>query len=199
MLLKELLSSEPVLSVHPDAKVVEIARLMLNQDVGLVPVIEAERLVGVVTDRDIVVRCIALEKPEESVCAADIMSMEVICGFEDQSSEEAQGLMDEYGISRLPVISREHQLLGVVSTATLEGGSEAKRKPYKVTMYRHKTDSYGRPHKVPLKTVYVSGKVSEEEAKISAERFVKEEHKSPLTEAVDAVDAEKMPDKVDRG
>ena len=199
MLLKELLSSEPVLSVHPDAKVVEIARLMLNKDVGLVPVIESERLVGVVTDRDIVVRCIALEKPEESVSAADIMSMEVICGFEDQSSEEARGLMDEYGISRLPVISREHQLLGVISAATLEGGSEAKRKPYKVTMYRHKTDSYGRPHKVPLKTVYVSGKVSEEEAKIAAERFVKEEHKSPLTEAVDAVDAEKMPDKVDRG
>ena len=197
MLLKELLSSEPVASVHPDAKVVEIARLMLNQDVGLVPVIEAERLVGVVTDRDIVVRCIALEKPEESVSAADIMSMEVICGFEDQSSEEAQGLMNEYGISRLPVISREHQLLGVISAATLEGGSEAKRKPYKVTMYRHKTDSYGRPHKVPLKTVYVSGKVSEEEAKVAAERFVKEEHKSPLTEAVDAVDAEKLPDKTD--
>lgn len=197
MLLKELLSSEPVASVHPDAKVVEIARLMLNQDVGLVPVIEAERLVGVVTDRDIVVRCIALEKPEESVSAADIMSMEVICGFEDQSSEEAQGLMNEYGISRLPVISREHQLLGVISAATLEGGSEAKRKPYKVTMYRHKTDSYGRPHRVPLKTVYVSGKVSEEEAKVAAERFVKEEHRSPLTEAVDAVDAEKLPDKTD--
>ncbi len=198
MLLKELLSPEPVHSVHPDAKVVEIARLMLSFDVGLVPVVEGERLVGVVTDRDIVVRCIALEKPEESVCAADIMSMEVICGFEDQSSEEARNLMDEHGISRLPVINRQHRLIGVISAAELLGGSEAKSKPYKVTMYRHKTDSYGRPHKVPLKTVYVSGKVSEEEAKIAAERFVKEEHKSPLTDAVDAVDAEKLPDKVGR-
>jgi CBS domain-containing protein len=198
MLLKELLSSEPIQSVPPDAKVVEIARVMLNRDVGLVPVVEGDRLVGVITDRDIVVRCIALKKPEETVCAEDIMSLEVICGFEDQSSEEAKGLMEEHGISRLPVINRQHKLVGVISASELEGRSEVKKKPYKVTMSREKTDSYGRPHKVPLKTVYVSGKASEEEAKMAAEKFVKEEHRSPLSEAVDAVDAEKMPDKIDK-
>jgi CBS domain-containing protein len=198
MLVKELLSSEPVRSVPPDAKVVEIARMMLNLDVGLVPVVEGERLVGVITDRDIVIRCIASEKPEETARAEDIMSLEVVCAFEDQSPEEAKALMEEHRISRLPVISREHKLLGVISAADLEGRSEVKKKPYKVTMYRQKTDSYGRPHKVPLKTVYVSGKESEEEAKMVAEKYVREEHKSPLTDAVDAVDAEKMPDKVDK-
>lgn len=198
MLLKELLSLEPVQSVPPDAKVVEIARMMLNLDVGLVPVVEAERLVGVVTDRDIVVRCIALEKPEETVCAEDIMSLEVVCAFEDQSSDEAKELMEEHRLSRLPVINRQHKLIGVISAADLEGRSEVKKKAYKVTMSRQKTDSYGRPHKVALKTVYVSGKASEEEAKMAAEKYVKEDHKSPLSEAVDAVDAEKMPDKVDK-
>lgn len=198
MQLRELLPPESAQAVDRSAKVVEVARKMVSLDVGLIPVVEDEKLVGVITDRDIVIRCAAEEKPEEAVTAADIMSLEVVCGFEDQTVEEARALLAEYEIARLPVITKEHKLLGVLTLAELEGKSESKLKPYKVTLYREKTDSYGRPHKVPLKTVYVSGKRSLEEAKAAAAKLVEHEQKNPTLAAANGVDVERMPNRVEK-
>lgn len=193
MLLRDLLAPEPVHVVGLDATVIQVARQMLKHDLGLIPVVDDNRLVGVVTDRDIVLRCVAQEKEEETLSVRDVMSLDVVCGFEDQTVEEVKELMAQYGVRRLPVVDREHKVLGVLSRERLEGKEEPQEKPVKVTMYREKTDSYGRPHKVPLKTVYVSGRKSDEDAKKTATEFVQQKENIPVAEIVDEIDVEKVP------
>ncbi len=192
MQLIELLSTEPVEKVSADADVVEAARLMRDHDTGALFVVADGRLAGVITDRDIVVRSVA-DELMRSARVRDIMSVEVVTAFGDQTVEEAKELIAEHGITRLPVVDREHQPLGILSLASLENKEEAQKKPLKVTAYKEKTDSTGRPHKVPLRTVYVTSKDSEEEAKDVAARIVEKEQRTPFV--ADGLAAEKMPSK----
>ena len=190
MQLIELLSTEPVEKVSADADVVEAARLMRDHDTGALFVVADGRLAGVITDRDIVVRSVA-DELMRSARVRDIMSVEVVTAFGDQTVEEAKELIAEHGITRLPVVDREHQPLGILSLASLENKEEAQKK--KMTAYKEKTDSSGRPHKVPLRTVYVTSEDSEEEAKGVAARIVEKEQRTPFV--ADGLATEKMPSK----
>lgn len=194
MQLRNLLSNEPVQAVAPGATVIDAARLMLLQDVGLLPVVENGRLIGVVTDRDIVVRCVAEGKQAELLAVREMMSVEVILGFDDQDVEEGRQLLTDNGLRRLLVADRQQNLLGVVTRASLDGKEEPKKKPVKVTLYKEKTDSHGGHHKVSLRTVYVTGKQSHDEAKEAATKILEDEHKLPLTDMGTGIDAEDCPD-----
>jgi CBS domain-containing protein len=136
MKISEIMTKDPR-SVSPDTPVSEAARLMKEEDVGLVPVVErvggAEtrgRLVGVVTDRDIAIRAVA-EGRAVDVPVSEVMSGGVkTCGPED-SVEEAMNLMGREQVRRIPIIDERGSLVGVVAQADIVrmSGKDRKAEP----------------------------------------------------------------------
>lgn len=116
--------------MHKDVKFANIndsiktvAELMKNEDIGSVPVLDGEKAVGFVTDRDIVINCVAKGHDlNESI--KDAMSEEVFSVKEDQSLEEASKLMAEKQISRILVVDRSERPVGIVSLQDLTEESE---------------------------------------------------------------------------
>jgi CBS domain-containing protein len=89
------------------------AAIMRDEDAGSVPVVEEGRIVGIVTDRDIVVRAVA---DGDFDCAIeDVCSDDVVCARPDMSTSEAAELMGEHQIRRLPVVDDDDRLVGIVS------------------------------------------------------------------------------------
>jgi CBS domain-containing protein len=104
-----------VRSMSPDEPVVRAAQAMDELNVGVIPVVEGGRLIGMVTDRDIVVRGIALEKDPRTIKLADVMSTHVRCAREDDDVESVLGQMAEAQIRRMPVVDGNDRLVGIVS------------------------------------------------------------------------------------
>jgi CBS domain-containing protein len=192
MKVGEVLVSD-VETAGPDVPLRDLARRMRELGIGFVPIVEGETLVGVVTDRDIVVRGVSEAKDSESALARDVMSVEVICCFEDESVEHARRLMSEYNVRRLPVIDRDHHLVGFINVGDTEGRAKPVKKAIKVTFHKEKTDSYGRPHKVPIETVYITGVKNKEAAEAAAVKRLEEEKGSGWARVVNSVEAEEEP------
>ena len=112
--------------IAPDACVQEAAERMKALDIGALPVCEDDRILGMVTDRDIAIRCVAEGKDACSVMVRDIMTPQVIYCFEDQDVTEAAKLMHDKQVRRLPVLNRRKRLTGIVSIGDLavEDGNE---------------------------------------------------------------------------
>ena len=123
--------------------------------------------------------------------------MEVICCFQDESVEQARQLMAEHNVSRLPVIDRDHHLVGIIKLADIEGQVKPVKKAVKVTFYKDKIDSSGQPHKVPIKTVYITGAKDKEAAQVAAERHWDEET-GGASQVADSVEAEEEPDGIQK-
>jgi CBS domain-containing protein len=107
--------------VAPGESLQRAAQLMGELDVGALPVCEGERLVGMVTDRDIAVRGIAAGKAPQSAHVDEVMSADVRWCFEDQPLDEVMAQMSDSQIRRVPVVSHDdqHRLLGIVSLGDL--------------------------------------------------------------------------------
>ncbi|MGH8204240.1 MAG: CBS domain-containing protein [Steroidobacteraceae bacterium] len=105
--------------VTPDTPVPEIARRMKAEDIGSLPVAENDRLVGMVTDRDIVLRGVAEGGDISRVPARQVMSPEVLYCFDDQPVADVLKNMGDNQVRRLPVMNREKRLVGVVSLGDL--------------------------------------------------------------------------------
>jgi CBS domain-containing protein len=93
----------------------DAAAMMASHDIGVLPVGENDRLVGVITDRDIAVRAVAGGKDPRSTTVRDVMSNNVRWVYEDASTKEAAQIMSKNQIRRLPVINHEKRLVGIVS------------------------------------------------------------------------------------
>ena len=117
MKVQEVMTSD-VSYVTPDTSILEIARKMRDDDIGSVPVVENDRLVGMVTDRDIVIRVLA-EGRTQSGTARDAMSPGILYCFDDESVEDVLDKMGDQQIRRLPVLNRDKRLVGVVSLGDL--------------------------------------------------------------------------------
>jgi CBS domain-containing protein len=176
-----------------DTPLCELARRMRERGIGFMPVLEGDKLVGVITDRDIATRAVSEGKDTDTAAAGDIMSVEVVCCFEDDSTEHARELMAEHALCRLPVIDRDHHLVGIIKLADLDGKGASVKKALKVTFQKEKTDSYGRPHKVPLKTVYVTGVKTKEAAEAAAVKRVEEERGTGWNTIADRMEITKEP------
>lgn len=111
--ISEVMNTD-VQTISPDATLEEAAQEMRDGDFGVLPVGEAENLIGIITDRDIVVRAVA-EGMGVNTRVKDAMSDEVICVNETDSVDAAAQLMSDYQIRRLPVVDTEGQLVGIVS------------------------------------------------------------------------------------
>ena len=92
---------------------------MSHRDVGPLPVCDGDRLIGMLTDRDITVRAVAAGRDPRMTHVRDIMTLDVVYGFEDQDVEDAARLMEQYQIRRLPVLNRSQQLVGMVALGDL--------------------------------------------------------------------------------
>lgn len=107
-----------VQTVRPDQPVQEAASFMLSADAGSIPVTEGDRLIGMITDRDIAVRGIAKGYgPDTPV--RELMSSDVVCARVDDDVEEVAVRMGEAQVRRLPVLDREERLCGIVSLGDL--------------------------------------------------------------------------------
>jgi CBS domain-containing protein len=105
--------------ISPDASLEEAARKMDQLNVGPLPVCENERLVGLVTDRDITVRATAAGKDPRTTPVREAMSQDVLYCFEDQDVREATQLMESQQVRRVPVLDRSKRLVGIVSLGDL--------------------------------------------------------------------------------
>src|SRR6059058_5608968 len=101
--------------VSPDTPVAELARLMRGHDIGAIPIGENDRLIGIVTDRDIVCRCIAAGLDPKTASARDVMSEGIVFCLEKQELDDAARIMEMKKIRRLPVINGKKRMTGMLS------------------------------------------------------------------------------------
>ncbi|HVY02771.1 MAG TPA: CBS domain-containing protein [Caulobacterales bacterium] len=108
--------TEDVCTISPQSTLREAARCLSERDAGILPVEENDRLVGMITDRDIVIRAVAEGRgPETPV--RDVMSQEVLYCRDDDDIEDVARNMADIQVRRLPVIDRDKRLVGIVSLA----------------------------------------------------------------------------------
>ena len=121
MQIREAMTPD-VRTVTPSTTLREAAHLMAGIDAGILPVSEGDRLVGMVTDRDIAVRGIGAGKgPDTTV--GEVMTHEVRYCFDDETIEDVCENMADIQVRRLPVVNRQKRLVGIVSLADIVSAS----------------------------------------------------------------------------
>ena len=101
--------------VSPDASIAELAQKMKALDVGFLGVCDNDRLAGSVTDRDIVVRCIANDRDANSCTASDIMTKDVFWCYDGDDVKDVAKKMRDKEVRRMFILNKDKRLVGVVS------------------------------------------------------------------------------------
>lgn len=128
MKVREAMTNDVCLA-HPDRTIREAAQMMTEHDIGALPIGENDRLVGMITDRDITVRAVANGKgPDTKI--RDVMSEQVMYCFEDEDVADVAQNMGDIKVRRLPVLNRDKRMVGIVSigdVAVKQGARQAGR------------------------------------------------------------------------
>jgi CBS domain-containing protein len=111
--IKDVMTSNPT-TCEPQASVVDAAKVMAQEDVGSIPIVEGDRLAGVVTDRDIVIRVVAEGRDAQSTTVGDIASRDLVTVSPDDDLNRALELMAEKQVRRLPIVEGD-KLVGIVA------------------------------------------------------------------------------------
>ena len=125
MRIKEVMTPDMEV-IKPDDTLRTAAQMMEDLDAGVLPVGENDRLVGMITDRDIAVRAVAKGLDPEQTTVRNTMSGTVHYCFEDEAAETVALKMGQWQVRRLPVLSREKRLVGIVSLGDLTVGGADK-------------------------------------------------------------------------
>jgi CBS domain-containing protein len=120
--VKDVMTSNPT-TAKADASVVEAARIMRDEDAGIVPVVENDRLIGTLTDRDIAVRVVAEGRDPQSTPVRDAASTDLVTVQPEQDLSEALQLMARHQVRRLPVVEND-RLVGIVAQADVARESD---------------------------------------------------------------------------
>ena len=124
MKLKDIMSQN-VIKIHPKESVAVAARLLESHNIGVLPVCEENgRLCGVVTDRDLVIRCMAANRLPEQTKVRDVMTGRVVSVTPDMDVSAAAYLMGREQVRRLPVL-QDGKLCGMVSVGDIAGREES--------------------------------------------------------------------------
>jgi CBS domain-containing protein len=115
--IRDLMTKSPA-SVEPSTTVVEAAKRMAGEDVGPLPIVDGGRVVGIVTDRDLVVRVLAEELDPQATTVGEIASSELVTVSPDTDLDEALRLMARHQVRRLPV-TENGELIGIVAQADI--------------------------------------------------------------------------------
>ena len=124
--VRDLMTRNPC-SIDADKSVTHAAKMLRDEDVGLAPIVEGDRLVGTVTDRDITIRVVAEGKDPESTKVKEIASINLVTVDPRQDLDEALKLMAKHQVRRLPVIEAGGRLVGVVAQADIARGGDEKQ------------------------------------------------------------------------
>jgi len=125
MKVREVMTKQPT-TVEPDATLGEVATLMKQEDCGSIPVVQGGRLVGIVTDRDIVIRGIAAGVDPKTQRVSKVMSSDPVTVGPDEDITDAEKKMADRQIRRLPVVE-DGKLVGIIVTAQIaRAGNERK-------------------------------------------------------------------------
>jgi len=129
--VREIMSRD-VRIAHAAETLQEAAEVMADEGVGALPVGDHGRLVGLITERDIVCRAVALGRAPADTPVREVMSEEVLYCFEDEDVDETARHMDELKIRRMPVLDRRKRLVGVVALADIRQRAtrDVVRKPW---------------------------------------------------------------------
>jgi len=103
----------------PDSPISQVAQQMRDMDCGFMPLAENDKMIGMITDRDIAVRAVADGKDPQQTKARDIMTPKTYYCYDDQDIEEVCNNMGEIQVRRLPVVNRDKRLVGIVSLGDL--------------------------------------------------------------------------------
>ena len=104
---------------NPDESIIEAAKMMADCDCGVLPVGENDRLVGMITDRDIAVRAVADGRDPVNTPVEQVMTRDVVYCFADQDVQEVADAMAASQVRRMPILNRQHELVGIVSLGDL--------------------------------------------------------------------------------
>ena len=119
MKCNEVMTKNPVCCL-PNDNLVKVAQLMKNSDIGAIPIIENEEtkmLVGILSDRDLVLKIVAEERDPQSTKVEDVMTRKVVTCQTDDDLEKALDLMTEHQLRRIPIIDSENRIIGIIAQA----------------------------------------------------------------------------------
>ena len=108
-----------VVTIEPSASLTDAARAMEEANVGMLPVVQDGKLLGVITDRDIVVRAVAQDADPASTAVGDCISINAIVAEPDWSTDRALQTMAQAQVGRLPVLDDDEKLIGVVTLSSM--------------------------------------------------------------------------------
>jgi CBS domain-containing protein len=115
--IQEAMTPNPT-TVEPTTPAQEAARIMKSEDIGSLPIVEGDKLVGVITDRDLAIRIIAdglgIDTPVGEIASKDVVTVDP-----QQTLEEAARLMAEHKVRRLPVVEEDGRLVGILAQADI--------------------------------------------------------------------------------
>jgi CBS domain-containing protein len=114
--IRDVMTSDPR-TIEPSTTVQDAARMMRDEDVGPMPIVENGSITGILTDRDIVLRVVAEGKDPSSTTAGDVASRDLVTIDPDQTLDEALRLMAKHQVRRLPVCEEDGRLVGIVAQA----------------------------------------------------------------------------------
>lgn len=122
MIIKKIMSTK-VETVTPDTLLNEVAKKMQQNDCGCIVVTKDDRLVGMITDRDLAIRCVAESHDVTSTAAEDVMTKEILYCMETDSADSVTKNMSNNKVRRLPVLNAEKRLVGIISLGDLASHS----------------------------------------------------------------------------
>jgi CBS domain-containing protein len=114
--IRNVMTSNPC-SIDADKSVAYAAKMLRDEDVGVAPIVEGDKLIGVLTDRDIAIRVVAEGRSPDQVAVRDVASKQVVTIDPQQNLDEALRIMATHKVRRLPVVEEDGKLVGVVAQA----------------------------------------------------------------------------------
>lgn len=123
--IKDAMTANPC-TIDADKPVAYAAKMMKDENVGFAPIVEGDRLVGTVTDRDIAVKAVAEGKDPQTTLVREIAETNIVTVEPEQDLADALELMASHQVRRLPVVEQDRKLVGVVAQADVAKQAKAK-------------------------------------------------------------------------
>jgi CBS domain-containing protein len=124
--IRDVMTEKPC-AIHADKSVSYAAKMLRDEDVGVAPIVEGDKLIGVLTDRDIATRVVAEGKDPEQTTVREVASKNVVTVDPQQDLDEALRLMAQHQVRRLPVVEEDGRLVGVLAQADVAREADAEQ------------------------------------------------------------------------
>jgi len=124
--IRDVMTENPC-AIDADKSVGYAAKMMRDEDVGVAPIVEGDKLIGVLTDRDIATRVVAEGKDPQQTTVREVASKNVVTVDPQQELDEALRLMAQHQVRRLPVVEEDGRLVGVVAQADVAREADPER------------------------------------------------------------------------